>query len=103
MDDIYLIINSRRADEYIAQLSASISQILLQSILKVNGHFSVSNTTQEDKLLSRQEAAELLKVSLSTLNSRMKKRQLPYKRIGRRILFSKTELLKSMEQFQVVK
>ena len=53
---------------------------------------------QEEQLLSREEAAKLLKISLVTLNDRMRKGQIPYSRSGRRILFLKSDLINMLAE-----
>lgn len=50
-----------------------------------------------DEILSRKEVAELLRISYVTLHKKMKE-GLPYKRAGRRVLFSKKEILDWIDQ-----
>ncbi len=52
----------------------------------------------EEQLLSRDEAAKLLKISLVTLNDRMRKGEIPFSRSGRRILFLKSDLIKMLTE-----
>jgi len=51
---------------------------------------------EQDEYLSRKEALQLLKISSTSLWSRMKEGALPYMRIGRKVLFSKNKLLASI-------
>jgi DNA binding domain, excisionase family len=50
------------------------------------------NPTSEDKYLTRQEACQILRISLPTLDSYTKKGIIKKYRIGRRVLFKKTEI-----------
>jgi len=45
-----------------------------------------------DAILSREAAAELLGISLSTLDRRVREKAIPYSKIGGRVLFSKFRL-----------
>lgn len=53
---------------------------------------------KQEKLLTKKEMAEELDISLVTLTDWMKK-GLPYKRLHRRIYFSKDEVFNSMRKF----
>jgi hypothetical protein len=57
---------------------------------------SKSHIPPDDELISREAAMKLLKIGAVTLWSRMKDGSLPYKQVGRRILFSKNELLEAI-------
>jgi excisionase family DNA binding protein len=50
-----------------------------------------------DELLSRKEVAELLKISLVTVNKYKRAGKLPYSRLGRNIYFKKGEIMKTLE------
>jgi len=56
-----------------------------------------SQPSQEEKLLSKQELATELGVSLVTLTDWMKK-GLPYLRLHKRVYFKKSEVLNAMQQ-----
>ncbi|RZM28286.1 MAG: DNA-binding protein [Pedobacter sp.] len=56
-----------------------------------------SKQEQEERLLSKQEMADELGVSLVTLSDWMKK-GLPFLRLHRRVYFKKSEMLKIMQQ-----
>lgn len=60
----------------------SINQILTE----------IPSQTDEDELLSVQEAAEFLKLSVPTIYGKISKRQLPYLKKTRRVYFSKKDL-----------
>ena len=50
---------------------------------------------EKDEILTRQEVTELLRISYVTLHKKMKE-GIPYMRAGRRVLFSKKELIEWM-------
>jgi excisionase family DNA binding protein len=50
-----------------------------------------------DVLLSRKEVAELLKVSLVTINKYKREGKLPYCRLGRNLYFKKGDIMKALE------
>ncbi len=52
---------------------------------------------KEKELLNFQEAREFLGVSASTLNKWKSKNMVPYKKLGKRIFFFRTELLNSLK------
>jgi len=63
-------------------------------------HFKINSSRQlpaEERLLSKQELAAELGVSLVTLTDWMKK-GLPFLRLHKRVYFKKSEVLKIMEQ-----
>ena len=63
-------------------------------------HFKTGDSSSQDKqerLLSKQELATELGVSLVTLTAWMKK-GLPFLRLHRRVYFKKSEVLKTMQQ-----
>ena len=65
----------------------------LSEILENN----LQKTEPTEELLSRKEVASLLEISLPTLHQKQKSGQIPYYRIGTRILFKKSEVLKALE------
>jgi len=50
-----------------------------------------------EELLSRKEVATLLQISLPTLNKKQREGKIPYYRMGTRILFKKSEVMKSLD------
>ncbi|RKR85161.1 helix-turn-helix protein [Mucilaginibacter gracilis] len=65
----------------------------LQEHFKTGG----SQQTAEERLLSKQELAAELGVSLATLSDWMKK-GLPFLRLHKRVYFKKSDVLKAMQQ-----
>ena len=51
----------------------------------------------KDELLTRKQAAKLIGISLPTLRGYVKRGIIPEKRVGARVLYSKKELLASMD------
>lgn len=66
-------------------------QCELQSFVNKSGH-----EDEDDDLLTRKDAAALLKVSLPTLHDWVKSGIIPAYRIGSNIRFKKSELIKSL-------
>lgn len=54
-----------------------------------------------DELLTRQEAAALLKVSLVTLDTWVRQGKVPAMRIGRKVRFQKSAVEKSLKKIQL--
>ncbi|HEY0261777.1 MAG TPA: helix-turn-helix domain-containing protein [Chitinophagales bacterium] len=52
---------------------------------------------QQDELLTIQQAAELLKLTVPTLYGKTAKRELPFMKQGKRLYFSRTELLQYLK------
>lgn len=53
----------------------------------------------EDRLLTKEEVAEYLRISRATLGRLMKK--IPYIKLGRRVLFKKSDIDKFLESKKV--
>jgi len=74
------------------KLISSISERVTANILK-----AVRNeqrpTDQPEQLLTIQEAAEFLSLSVPTIYSKVSKGELPFMKRGKRLYFSSTELL----------
>ena len=54
--------------------------------------------TEDDDLITFNEALRLLKISRPTLCKHMKNGIIPYRRVGRRLLFPKQTILKTINQ-----
>ena len=54
--------------------------------------------TEDDDLITFNEALRLLKISRPTLFKHMKNGIIPYRRVGRRLLFPKQTILKTINQ-----
>ena len=52
---------------------------------------------KEKQLLNFKEVCQLLNISASALNSWKAKNQIPFKKIGGRVFFDKTEILEAMK------
>lgn len=76
----------------------ALSQCIREAVrAELQEHFRIGSTlpTQEERLLSKQELAAELGVSLVTLTDWMKK-GLPFLRLHKRVYFKKSEVLKIM-------
>lgn len=76
------------------------ANILLQLVEVAKANAKHNTEPQKEKLLSIKETAELLKVSLPTIWKYRKSGMLPYKRIGKRILFSESEIKETISKIQ---
>ena len=77
----------------------SLSQCIREAVrAELQEHFKTTNNpAAEERLLSKQELAAELGVSLVTLTDWMKK-GLPFLRLHKRVYFKKSEVLKIMQQ-----
>jgi excisionase family DNA binding protein len=78
-----------------------LEQILTDIIRKEIKNISITKTeipTEEDDLISFKEARRLLKISAPTLYKHMKNGIVPYRKVGRRLLFPKQTILKTINQ-----
>lgn len=55
-----------------------------------------SEKRHDDDFLTRDEVCKLLHISKVTLNARMRSGDIPYRKIGRRVLFSRPEIMASI-------
>ena len=78
------------------KLISSISERVTANILK-----AVRNeqppTDQPEQLLTIQEAAEFLSLAVPTMYSKVSKREIPCMKRGKRLYFSRTELLEYLK------
>jgi excisionase family DNA binding protein len=65
----------------------------VNSCLKNNEQESKTPTDQPEQLLTIQEAAEFLSLTVPTMYSKVSKGELPVMKRGKRLYFSRTELL----------
>jgi excisionase family DNA binding protein len=74
------------------KLISSISERVTANILKAVRN-ELPPTDQPEQLLTIQEAAEFLSLTVSTLYSKVSKGELPFMKRSKRLYFSRTELL----------
>ena len=77
------------------------SKTELQSIIKETLSQVLTESKNRDKqkeLLNSSDLIKWLGISLSTLNKWKAENKIPYKRLGKRIFFSKSEVLGALEQ-----
>jgi len=56
-------------------------------------HQNITDTPQQDELLTIQQAAEILKLSVPTIYGLVSRTEIPHAKKGKRLYFSKLELL----------
>ena len=89
-------------DDFVALIKDSITQTVKDSIREEIQNFINSPKSQQDELLTIQEAAKFLRVSKPTIYKRIKNKSLrPYTFGGRRIYFKKQELIDSMKSITI--
>ncbi len=84
----------------LANLTGAISEIIKKELALLN---ESKPHTNEAELITRQEAAEILGISLPTLNDWTKTGLLPAYRIGTRVRYKRDEVLASVKQVQTSK
>jgi len=55
----------------------------------------------ENEILTKKEAAQFLKVSISHLSNLMKKKEIPYSKTNKKVLFIKEDLIKWVKSKRV--
>ena len=80
-------------------------KIVLISLTQDELHSLISNAVkealivkQEKELLSFKETCDLLNISASCLNQWKSQGKIPYKKLGKRIFFSREEIKSSLEE-----
>ena len=77
-----------------------LSSVELETIVRdaVKSALSEVNSRQNEKeLLNFKECCEFLGISASSLNKWKSKNLIPYRKLGKRIFFKKSEVLKALE------
>jgi excisionase family DNA binding protein len=79
------------------KLITDISERVTANILKAV-HNDNSHTEQSEKLLTVQEAAQLLSLKVPTVYSKVSKGELPVMKRSKRLYFSSTELMEYLKE-----
>jgi excisionase family DNA binding protein len=79
------------------QLS-SLIQSSVRKVLKETPPQTVEPTEQPEQLLTIQQAAEFLSLTVPTMYSKVSKREIPCMKRSKRLYFSRTELLEYLKQ-----
>ena len=88
MDELILISPSK--------LESILRKIVQEEIIQVIPQ-RINTSNDSTELLTFKQTQLLLKISRPTLFKRMKDGTIPFKRVGRRLLFSKNEILNRLE------
>lgn len=56
---------------------------------------------KENELLTRKELAEFLRISIATLQTMMKNREIPFYKINKRIIFKKSDIDEWLKQRKI--
>nr|WP_321453525.1 helix-turn-helix domain-containing protein [uncultured Carboxylicivirga sp.] len=73
------------------ELKTIIREVMQEELQKID--LKHANKHSDQQLLSRQEASEFLRCSLTTLYHHQRNGVIPFYQVGRKILFSKDDLL----------
>lgn len=79
------------------QLS-NLIQSSVRKVLKETPTQTVEPTEQSEQLLTVQEAAEFLSLTVPTMYSKVSKGEIPVMKRGKRLYFSRTELLEYVKE-----
>lgn len=82
------------ADNFADEIKNILRDVLQEFKLALTPNFE-DNSDEQDELLTRKQACQLLGISLPTLSKYVRSGKLPYLRIGKKILFDKVALLKA--------
>ncbi|WP_324757739.1 helix-turn-helix domain-containing protein [Sphingobacterium thalpophilum] len=72
-------------------------QIFNQKLQEAKREF-IKSAQEEDEILCSLAVCDLLKISQTTLTKRIKDKTIPYSKCGRKLLFSKNEVLNSIKK-----
>lgn len=75
------------------ELSDMIAEIIRKELEQKNDNEGMVETNTNEKLITKTEMAKELKCSLQKLSYMMRKKQIPYYRIGRNVYFKRSEIL----------
>jgi excisionase family DNA binding protein len=78
------------SDEFIAQLCLKFGELISE--------FKKENKPDSNGLLTRQEAADMLKITLPTLNNWTKAGVLTASYLGRRVYYNKQDIINSLNR-----
>lgn len=79
----------------VSELTREVSQL---KVLLLENNANKAIPQQQERLLSIQEAATFLNLSIPTIYSKVSKRELPVIKRGKRLYFSDTELLAYLKE-----
>ena len=76
---------------------AEFKELVKESLMEIFIEQEKDKKPQDDKMLTRRELADLLHVSLPTIQKYQNEGRIKYYRIGSRVLYKKSEVLDSIE------
>ena len=90
--------NSKIIGIELESLVSLIGQVVAKELQSLNGHLLKGEEISKDPILSRQEAAAFLGISLTTLWSLDKTRELPSRRIKSKVVYYQSDLTNFLNQ-----
>ncbi|HCY77481.1 MAG TPA: DNA-binding protein [Ignavibacteriales bacterium] len=87
--NIQIKIEASSINDLKSLIRETVEKAVKETLLKKN----ILNNTSNDELLTRTEVMEMLKVSHATLYNYQMKGIIPYKKIGNRVYFNKSDII----------
>ena len=87
-----IILSTKNIDDLVTDVANEVVRKM-----ELYGNIPRAKSQDEDKLLTVQEAGELLKLTVPTIYSKVSKSELPVMKRGKRLLFSRAELMEYMK------
>ncbi|MCC2599779.1 helix-turn-helix domain-containing protein [Sphingobacterium sp. FBM7-1] len=96
-------ITNRKPQEVTLEITVSIENLVEVFFQMFNQKLQESkqearDVAEDDEILCRLGVCQLLKISQTTLTKRIKDKSIPYSKCGRRLLFSKSEVLNAIKK-----
>ena len=88
-----LVLNPVDPEKLITDISERVTANILKAVQNNN-----PTTEQPEQLLTIQEAAKFLNLTVPTIYSKVSKRELPVMKRGKRLYFSSTELMEYLKE-----
>ena len=88
-----LVLSSIDPEKLITDISERVTANILKAVQNNN-----PTTEQTEQLLTIQEAAQFLKLTVPTIYSKVSKKELPCMKRGKRLYFSSTELMEYIKE-----
>lgn len=87
--NIQIKIEASSINDLKSLIRETVEKAVKETLLKKN----ILNNTSNDELLTRNEVKKMLKVSHTTLYNYQMKGIIPYKKIGNRVYFNKSDII----------
>lgn len=92
----YIIIEKSKLDMLISQVKELVSEIK-----SLNNNLNIAKESDDNDIIDVEAASKLLNISKPTIYLKVSKRQIPYMKNGKKLLFSKKEILQLIRSNRV--